>query len=169
MNTITKIRRARGQDYQIIIDIFNQAVDDGIATDETHPVTITDRKDWFAQFNDRHPLWVITINGIVVGWCALEHFYPHPAYQDSVEISIYIRKCAHCHGFGRSLLNFADQQIRQHLHFKTVIAYIYERNLPSQGLFNSCHYEYWEHLLNISKVNGIYRELKIFGKITPNA
>lgn len=164
-----KIRRAQFADRQVVVDIFNEAVRAGIATDESQPVTVKDRQAWFAQFDDRHPLWVITIDGIVCGWCALEHFYPNPAYSDSAEIAIYIHKRAHRHGLGRAFLNFVDQQVKTHLHFKTVIAYIYERNQPSQGLFTSCGYENWGHLPNISKVNGEYRELKIFGKNFPTS
>lgn len=162
-----KIRRALVDDRQAIIDIFNDAVRDKIATDEEHPITVADRLDWFAQFDERHPLWVATIDGQVVGWCALEHFYPHHAYADSAEIAIYIRKCAHRHGLGRALLEYVDQQIKSRLHFKTVIAYIYQHNQPSQGLFATCGYEHWGRLPNISKVNGEYHELEIFGKNYP--
>lgn len=163
-----KIRRAQPSDQQAIIAIFNEAVASGIATDESTPITVTERADWFAQFDARHPLWVVTVDETVRGWCALEHFYPHPAYADSAEIAIYVHRQAHRHGLGRMLLNFADQQIREHLHFKTVVAYIYAENLPSQGLFTSCGYEHWGQLPDISKVSGRYRELKIYGKNFPN-
>jgi L-amino acid N-acyltransferase YncA len=164
-----KIRRAQEADQKTIVAIFNEAVLAGIATDESQAVTVADRQDWFAQFDDRHPLWVVTIDGQVRGWCALEPFYPNHAYADSAEVAIYIHKQARRKGLGRALLNFVDQQIKGHLHFKTVVAYIYERNQPSQNLFTSCNYERWGHLPNISKVNGEYRELKIFGKNYPTA
>lgn len=163
------IRRAEATNQKAIIAIFNEAVQAGIATDESEPVTVADRQDWFNQFDDRHPLWVVTIAGKVCGWCALEPFYPNHAYIDSAEIAIYIHRQARRHGLGRTLLNFVDQQVKSHLHFKTVVAYIYERNQPSQNLFSSCNYEKWGHMPNISKVNGEYRELKIFGKNYPTA
>ena len=50
-----QIRRAHPADYQAIIDIFNDAVRVGIATDESHPVTVADRQSWFDQFDNRHP------------------------------------------------------------------------------------------------------------------
>lgn len=166
-NNIVTVRRAASTDYQTIIDIFNEAVAGKVATDESHAVTVADRQEWFAQFDDRHPLWVITVNDEVRGWCALEYFYPNHAYQDSAEIAIYISNQSHRQGLGRFLLNFVDQQVRSKLHFKTVVAYIYERNHPSQGLFNRCGFEYWGHLPCISKVAGEYRELKIYGKNYP--
>lgn len=162
-----QIRRTQPSDRQTIIDIYNEAVQAGIATDESQPVTVAARQGWFDQFDSRHPLWVICVQGHVSGWCALEHFYAHPAYRDSAEIAIYIRRQSHRHGLGRALLNYADQQIKAHLHFKTVVAYIYEYNHPSQGLFASCGYEKWGHLPAISKVDGEYRELKVFGKNYP--
>ena len=162
-----QIRRAHPADYQAIIDIFNDAVRVGIATDESHPVTVADRQSWFDQFDNRHPLWVITVDGQVGGWCALEPFYPHPAYRESAEIAIYIRQQSHRKGLGRALLTYTDQQVRSHRYFKTVVAYIYEHNQPSQGLFTSCGYERWDHLPAISYINGEYRELAIFGKNYP--
>ena len=51
-----KIRRAEASDWETIINIFNEAVAAGIATDESKPITVADREEWFAQFDDRHPL-----------------------------------------------------------------------------------------------------------------
>lgn len=164
-----KIRRAQATDRPAIIAIFNQAVRAGIGTDESAPVTVANRQDWFAQFDHRHPLWVITAADTVVGWCALEHFYPHPAYRDSAEIAIYIHQAFQRRGLGRLLLNYVDQQVNEHLHFKTVVAYIYERNHASQCLFASAGYENWGQLPAIARVNGEYRKLMIFGRHYPTA
>lgn len=163
-----KIRRAEASDWETIINIFNEAVAAGIATDESKPITVADREEWFAQFDDRHPLWVVDSDGKVSGWCALEYFSTHPAYTDTAEIAIYIHHGAHRQCLGRRLLAFADQQIKEELHFKTVVAYIYERNQASQGLFKQSGFEYWGHLPAIAKVAGEYRELKIYGKNYPN-
>lgn len=46
-----KIRRAQPTDRQAIIAIFNEAVASGIATDESMPITVAERADWFAQFD----------------------------------------------------------------------------------------------------------------------
>ncbi|WP_242364296.1 GNAT family N-acetyltransferase [Limosilactobacillus antri] len=165
---IMSIRRAHASDWETIINIFNEAVAAGIATDESSPITVADRAEWFAQFDDRHPLWVITVDGAVRGWCALEYFYPNPAYADTAEIAIYIQQQAHRQGLGRRLLAFADQQIRDRLHFRTIVAYIYERNRPSQALFKQNGFSYWGRLPAIAKVAGEYRELKIYGKNYPS-
>ena len=112
--------------------------------------------------------WVVDSDGKVSGWCALEYFSTHPAYTDTAEIAIYIHHGAHRQGLGRRLLAFADHQIKEELHFKTVVAYIYERNQASQGLFKQSGFEYWGHLPAIAKVAGEYRELKIYGKNYPS-
>lgn len=168
-NPIISIRQAHASDWQTIINIFNEAVMAGIATDESRPITVADRAEWFVQFDDRHPLWVITVDGEVCGWCALEYFYQHPAYEDTAEIAIYVRQRSHRQGLGQRLIAFADQQVKDQLHFQTVLAYIYERNRPSQELFKRCGFAYWGRLPNIAKVAGEYRELKIYGKNYPTA
>lgn len=158
-----QIRLASKEDLPQIVAIFNQAIPLGV-NDETAPVSVADREEWFTQFDATHPLWVLTTDEQVIGWCGLEYFYPHPAYDYSAEIAIYLDPQFHGQRLGRDLLTYVGKQIEQHLALKTVIAYIYTENQPSQHLFKNCGYAQWGQLPQIAKVNGQFRTLLIFGK-----
>lgn len=159
-----QIRLAQDDDLPEIVAIFNQAIPRGV-NDDTTPLVVADRQEWFNQFDGTHPLWVMTANDDqLIGWCALEYFYPHPAYLLSAEIAIYVHNDFQGQRLGRDLLEYVDNQIEKHLSLKTVIAYVYAENGPSQHLFRTCGYEQWGQLPQISKINGEMRTLLIFGK-----
>ena len=84
-----QIRLATIDDLPAIVDIFNQAIPLQV-NDESAPIEVADRREWFLQFDSTHPIWVATVNEQVIAWCALEYFYPHPAYDHSAQIAIQI-------------------------------------------------------------------------------
>lgn len=160
-----QIRRATNEDLPAIIKIYNQAVLDGIATDDDQPITVNDRQAWFNQFNDHYPIWVAeNFPGNICGWCDLAPFWDHHVYDQSAELSIYIDKNIQRQGIGQAFLNHIDQAIANDLSFHTVVAYIYERNQPSQRLFTKCGYQHWGQLKNIARINNELRTLEIYGK-----
>lgn len=158
-----QIRLAQDGDLSQIVAIFNQAIPRGV-NDDTTPLAVADRQKWFEQFDGTHPLWVMIVDDQIIGWCALEYFYPHPAYHHSAEIAIYIHDDFQGQRLGRDLLEYVDDQIEKHLTLKTVIAYVYAENGPSQHLFRASGYEQWGSLPQISEINGEMRTLLVFGK-----
>lgn len=156
-------RRAQPADLNKIVAIFNESVDLPI-NDEVELITPESRREWLASFNDDYPLWVADDGGNVVAWCDLEPFYPHPAYRFSAEISIYVGQAAQHQGLGRRFLAFVDQQIRTGLLIKSVVAYIYQGNQPSQGLFKAAGFTYWGTLRHIATLNDRLHDLLIYGR-----
>lgn len=157
-----QFRLATIDDLPQIVEIFNQAIPSGV-NDDTVPLEVVDRQEWFRQFDESHPLWVMVIDQRIVAWCALEYFYPHPAYHHSAEIAIYVRSEFQKQHLGQAFLEYVHHQIESQLAIKTVIAYIYAENLPSQRLFQRCGYTKWGSLPQISEINGQFRDLVVFG------
>lgn len=160
-------RKAQVTDLPRIVDIYNQAVSHGIATDDDQPQTVDSRREWFESFDDHHPLWVVVADDQIVGWVGLEVFFPHPNFAQSVQISIYFDDQFHHQGFGTATLKFIDQQAQQ-LGIKTIISYIYDRNKPSQGLFSGNGYRYVGELTDIAKIRGEYRSVETYLKNLPH-
>ena len=50
-----QIRMATIDDLPQIVEIFNQAIPLGV-NDDTAPLEVVDRQEWFQQFDDTHPL-----------------------------------------------------------------------------------------------------------------
>src|SRR5260370_33461654 len=103
--TPMKIRDAVDSDLPAIIDIYNAAVATRIATAQLEPVTLEERHDWLKEHSpDRHPFWVLEIDGQVAGWLTIKPFIPRCAYKGTVELSVYVdQKFRRC-GVARALL-----------------------------------------------------------------
>lgn len=157
-------RLATPEDLPEIVAIYNSAVPSHDITDDEMPITVDSRHEWLNHFNERFPIWVIITGTRIIGWCSLGQFYPHRAYRLSAEISVYLAPDVQGHGYGKHILDFIDHQITANLDIKTVIAYVYENNLPSQKLFQKCGYRQCGTLPQISIIDGELRTLKIFVK-----
>lgn len=156
-------RHARPDDLGAIVAIFNESVDLPI-NDEVELITPASRRDWLAEFTDDFPLWVAEQDGRVVGWCGLEHFYPHPAYRFAAEISIYVSRSVQGQGIGRRFLNLVDRAVRARLPIRSIIAYIYRGNEASQHLFAKAGFTRWGQLHQIANLKGTFHDLLIYGK-----
>lgn len=159
------IRKANKTDLPAIVEIYNQTVTKHAFTDDDQPVTIDSRQQWFASFDETHPIWVMTDDGSVIGWCSLGVFYDHPAYDYSRDISIYLAESAQGRGLGSKLLSFACAAVeREHLPIKTIISYIYENNIASQRLFARAGFKKQGMLNQIARTNGEWRTLLIYSR-----
>ncbi|HET8578668.1 MAG TPA: GNAT family N-acetyltransferase, partial [Methylomirabilota bacterium] len=70
------IRPAAERDAPAIATIYNQGIEDRIATLETELRTPEERRQWLATRGPRHPVIVAEAEGEVVGWGSLNPFNP---------------------------------------------------------------------------------------------
>src|SRR6266851_6790708 len=76
-----RIREAIADDSTSIAHIYNQGIEDRMATLETQPRTQEERADWLVSRSSRHPVIVaVDESGKVTGWASLNSFNPRPAY-----------------------------------------------------------------------------------------
>ena len=63
------VRDATEADLPAIVAIYNAAIPGRAATADTQPVTVEERREWFAKHEPaRRPLWVAEIDGEVAAW-----------------------------------------------------------------------------------------------------
>ncbi|MDR5907417.1 N-acetyltransferase family protein [Franzmannia qiaohouensis] len=72
---------------------------------ESVPVSLSDRKSWLYTFNQQTPyqMLVAVSNGEVLGFCCSQKYRPEPAYNKTVEVSVYISPKSTSAGVGTSL------------------------------------------------------------------
>lgn len=99
------IRYAVREDLPKLLDIYNDAILHSAATFDLAIQTIHEREAWFGQFGDRYPLIVAEQEGGVSGYCSLSAFRSKPAYDRTVEISIYLDKERRGGGIGTALMD----------------------------------------------------------------
>ena len=84
------IRRARATDVELITAIYNQGIEDRVATLETELRTPDERRAWLAARGDRHPVLVAERDARVLAWASLNSFNPRVAYAHVADLSIYV-------------------------------------------------------------------------------
>src|SRR6059036_2085002 len=99
--TSVTLRDAGPDDAEAICRIYNQGIEDRVATLETELRTPAERREWMAARGPRHPVIVAESAGSVVGWGSLNVFNPRPAYQHVADFSVYVERSWRGHGVGR--------------------------------------------------------------------
>ena len=99
-----EVRPATPGDAGAICLIYNQGIEDRVATLETDLRTPDERRQWLAGRGPRHPVIVAEARGDVVGWGSLNVFSPRKAYDSVADFSIYIERGWRGKGVGSRLL-----------------------------------------------------------------
>lgn len=158
------IRDATRADLPRIVEIYNSTVPTRMVTADTETVSVDSRIKWFEEHDSKtRPLWVIESGDEIIGWVSFQSFYGRPAYDATVEISIYLHEKVRGKGLGKKILQHAIDSARQ-FGAKTLLGFIFSHNEPSLKLFRQFGFEDWATLPNIAELDGIERGLKILGK-----
>lgn len=174
--------RATRADLPAIVHIYNEAILTRTSTADLHTFTPEQRAGWFDQFDDRHPIWLIRAAGDdqdasgssstvvaesgdkpVLGWVSLEPYSDRPAYDHTVEISIYLDQKAVGHGIGSAAITFIESQLGR-LGITAVISRVLARNKASRALFTKFGYEQWGRYPRVAVLDGEPCDLLVLGK-----
>ncbi len=118
-----RLRLAAAPDAEVISRIYNQGIEDRIATLETELRTPAERQQWLANRSARHPV-VVAENGSgeIAGWASLNVFNAREAYRFVADISVYVERGQRGKGAGRVLLEKLVELGRQHGFHKLVLS-----------------------------------------------
>ncbi len=128
------VRLAGTGDAAAISAIYNEGIEDRLATLETRLSTPDDRRDWLAARGPRHPVLVAEIGGEVVGWGSLNVFNPRAAYDRVADFSIYVGRAARGRGVGRALIMALVERARAIGYHKLVLA-AFPHNAAGMALY----------------------------------
>jgi L-amino acid N-acyltransferase YncA len=98
------VRLATLADAAAVCTIYNQGIEDRVATLETELRSAEERRQWMAARGSRYPVIVAERAGSVIGWGSLNPFNPRPAYDHVADFSLYVERSWRGRGVGRSLL-----------------------------------------------------------------
>jgi L-amino acid N-acyltransferase YncA len=118
-----QIRDATVEDAATLAQIYNQGIEDRVATLETALRSPEERAEWLAAKGPRHPVLVAQDDaGTVLGWASLNAFNPRPAYDHVVDLSIYVGREQRGRGVGDALLGALTERARALGYHKMVLA-----------------------------------------------
>ena len=142
-----RVRPATADDATAICEIYNQGIEDRLATLETERRTPEERQQWIAAKSERHPVIVAEHEGQITGWGSLNVFNARPAYRHVADFSVYVERAWRGKGVGRVLLERLVELGRELGYHKLVL---------SAFPFNTAGVALYERLG--FRTVGIYRE-----------
>jgi L-amino acid N-acyltransferase YncA len=157
------LRDAAESDLPAITEIFNATIPSRMVTAELEPLSVTDRLPWFREHSpDRHPIWVMELDGRVAGWLSFSRFITRCAYRGTAEISVYVHQDFRRRGVAGELLAAAIMR-GPAFELTALIGLIFAHNEASLRLFERFGFARWGHLPRVARLDGVKRDLVIVG------
>src|SRR5947208_3086566 len=123
----------RSDDSEAIARIYNQGIEDRVATFETRLRSAEDIRAWF---DGVHPIVVVEESGQVIAFGATSLYRPRECYAGIAEASLYVAREARGRGAGRLALA-ALIQAAEEAGFWKLLSRVFVENQPSRGLIQS--------------------------------
>lgn len=124
------VRAAELGDCQSIARIYNQGIEERIATFEVAHRTGRDIEKWF---DGRHPIIVGEINSKVVGFASTSVYSDRECYNGISEFSVYVDRENRGSGIGRQLMETLIREA-ENVGFWKLVSRIFVENLQSRAL-----------------------------------
>lgn len=141
------IRDAQPGDASALALIYNQGIEDRLATLETEERTAEERRAWLEARGPRHPVIVVENAGHVIGFGSLNVFNPRKAYDHVADFSLYVERSWRGKGVGGRLLQALIERARRLGYHKMVLS-AFPFNRAGLALYQNSGFQ----------VVGIYKE-----------
>ncbi|MGD6890856.1 arsinothricin resistance N-acetyltransferase ArsN1 family A [Bacillus mobilis] len=133
------IRNATAQDIERIKVIYNQGIQDRIATLEENEKNTAEMEEWFSNRSERYAVLVAEIGNQIVGWVSLNPYSHRCAYSGVADLSIYIEREQRGKGIGKRLLKEIEEIATQN-EFYEIVLFAFPFNILGQILYRSLGY-----------------------------
>ncbi len=112
-----EVRPASRDDVETIRQIYNEGVEDRVATLDREPKSPDEMAQWWADHDERHAVLVALDAGEVVGWASLNRFSARCAHANIADLSVYVKRSERGRGVGRELLKrLVERATREGFH-----------------------------------------------------
>ncbi|KAA0547436.1 N-acetyltransferase family protein [Bacillus sp. BGMRC 2118] len=159
-----KIREAVQNDLSSILTIYNEGIEDRIATLEADKKDLHYMNDWFSQRQSRYKVLVAEQEGKLVGWASLNPYNAREAYIGVADLSIYIARSHRGRGVGAQLLEKIEQQAIEH-HFHKIVIFTFVFNELGQRLYRKSGYREVGVFKNQGILGGKYVDVMAMEKL----
>jgi L-amino acid N-acyltransferase YncA len=158
------IRKATEMDIGAIQIIYNEGIEDRIATLETETKNYSYMKDWFDKHNERYQVIVAEEEDRILGWASLNPYNNRAAYLGVADLSLYISRDSRGKGIGGKLLE-AIQTIAKENEFHKIILFTFPFNQLGQGLYRNKGYREVGVYKNQGILDGQYVDVMAMEKL----
>lgn len=155
-------RRATLEDAAAIANIYNQGIEDRIATFETRLRSAEDVRAWFDH--QRHPIVVVEEGGKVIAFAAAFPYRPRECYVGVAEFSVYVARQCRGRGVGRLAIG-ALVHAAEAAGLWKVVSRAFVENVASRRLLRSAGFRevgtYEKHAV----LDGVWRDVVIVERL----
>jgi phosphinothricin acetyltransferase len=155
------MRPARPADAPAIARIYNEGIEDRLATFETEPRTAKDIGSWFEE---DVPLVVVEEDGAVVAWAVAHEYRPRNAYAGVGEFSIYVARLERGRGLGRVALQALIDECERRGLWK-LVSRVFPENVASLALCRSLGFREVGVYRRHAKLDGEWRDVVIVERL----
>lgn len=154
-------RTAVPDDAPAIARIYNEGIEDRIATFETRPRSADDIRKWF---EDDYPIIVVEHEGEVIAYAAGSLYRPRDCYAGIAEFGVYVKREWRGQGVGR-LAMLAFFREAESMGFWKLVSRVFVENAPSRALLRSLGFRevgiYEKH----GQLDGVWRDVVIVERL----
>ena len=155
------VRKASAADAAAIARIYNEGIEERIATFETRLRTAADVEKWF---DGVHPIVVIEDEGAIIAYASTSMYRPRECYAGIAEFSVYARKSARGRGAGKAAMMALIDAARG-AGFWKLVSRVFVENTASRALLRSIGFREVGTYERHAKLDGVWRDVVIVEKL----
>jgi L-amino acid N-acyltransferase YncA len=156
-----RARAATVDDAAALAAVYNQGIEDRVATFETRTRTPEDIRRWF---DGVHPVVVVEEGEDVVAFAATSSYRPRDCYAGIAETSVYVARGWRGRGAGRLALEALMEAARE-AGFWKLLSRIFPENAASRSLVRSLGFREVGTYEKHAKLDGVWRDVVIVERL----
>ena len=161
-------RLATRDDAPAIARIYNQGIEERIATFETEPRTADQIRVLLAERGDRYPTIVAERDAVVFAWAGASSYRSRPCYDGVAEYSVYADRAARGTGAARAALEALFLACEERGSWK-LVSRMFPENEASLGLCRRLGFREVGVYRRHGKLDGVWRDCVIVEKLLGEA
>ena len=139
MKPAVSVRAASPADAEHIRAIYNQGIEDRVATLELDPKSEQEMMAWLEAHSGRYEVVLAEHEGEIVGWASLNPYSHRCAYDAVADLSVYVSRGWRGKGVGGALLSAIEERARRR-DFHKIVLFTLPFNELGQRLYRKMGY-----------------------------
>ncbi len=158
-----RARIASADDAAAMAEIYNQGIEDRVATFETALRSAENVRAWF---DGAHPIVVVEEDGRVLAFASTSSYRRRECYAGVAEFSVYVAREARGRGAGRAAMEALIQEAER-AGFWKLISRVFTDNTVSLRLLSSVGFRQVGTYEKHAKLDGVWRDVVIVERLIP--
>lgn len=150
-------RLATVEDALAIARIYNEGIQDRVATFENEPRSTAEIAALLDAKGERYPTVVVERDGVVLAWAGAGTYSTRACYSGIAEHSVYVARPARGQGLGAVALNALIETYEKRGYWK-LVSRIFPENKASLALHERCGFRVVGTHKRHAKLDGVWRD-----------